>query len=337
MKSQNHTRSSDQGGVYSCQLSVFSKLPNSHTPTLPNFSTSRFKKGFTLIEILVVVVIVAILMGGTFRLMGIASESSKRADTVSRLERIHNALGAYYAEYGQYPPSATVNKNSTTPKYVALETRFKMPVPSGSPYAGKGVETDPPSDMVFGLPGYLIPKITAMYKGTDTGTSGEAEAEDRYLPEKTKMYLNSIGSLGGWGDVTSWKTAYSIEQQDPRTQVCNRWLPQIAGILEPGLDSQPYSADLDSGTPYIYRIFRDGWRREFVYECRPPFQSYRLWSLGADNRTYFQRYYDSTDGDSTSAQVFAIGGNGALTLSQKLTAYSSNSDCNTDDIEMTDR
>ena len=64
----------------------------------------RQTKGFTLVELMVVISVIAILMGITFRLMNAASQEKAKAETVSRLQRLENALSGYYAAYGTYPP-----------------------------------------------------------------------------------------------------------------------------------------------------------------------------------------------------------------------------------------
>jgi len=61
-------------------------------------------KGFTLIELLIVTVLIVMLMGIVFRLAGTGGESSARAKTVARLQRLSNAIGGYYAAFGSYPP-----------------------------------------------------------------------------------------------------------------------------------------------------------------------------------------------------------------------------------------
>lgn len=62
------------------------------------------KKAFTLIELLIVIVVLAILAGLIFRLGGIGSSSGARNKTVARLQRLENALSGYYAAFGSYPP-----------------------------------------------------------------------------------------------------------------------------------------------------------------------------------------------------------------------------------------
>ncbi|MGN0852849.1 MAG: type II secretion system protein [Kiritimatiellia bacterium] len=62
------------------------------------------KRGFTLIELLIVTVVIVTLMGVVFRLAGIGGSAKAKNVTVSRLQKIENALSGYYAAYGSYPP-----------------------------------------------------------------------------------------------------------------------------------------------------------------------------------------------------------------------------------------
>lgn len=64
------------------------------------------KKGFTLVELLVVVVVIVTLMGVAFRLGGVGSGETARSRTVNRMQRLENCLSGYYAAYGSYPPVA---------------------------------------------------------------------------------------------------------------------------------------------------------------------------------------------------------------------------------------
>ena len=60
--------------------------------------------GFTLIELLIVTVVIVTLMGIVFRLAGVGGNSSAKARTQARLQRLENAVAGYYAAYGSYPP-----------------------------------------------------------------------------------------------------------------------------------------------------------------------------------------------------------------------------------------
>ena len=62
------------------------------------------KRGFTLIEMLIVIVILATLMGMVFRLAAIGSDSDRKTRTIARIQRLENCLSGYYAAFGSYPP-----------------------------------------------------------------------------------------------------------------------------------------------------------------------------------------------------------------------------------------
>ena len=68
------------------------------------YNSPSMKRGFTLVEMLVVVVVIAVLMGMVVRFGNISSSSRRRARTIERLQRLENALSGYYAAFGTYPP-----------------------------------------------------------------------------------------------------------------------------------------------------------------------------------------------------------------------------------------
>ena len=65
--------------------------------------------GFTLIEILVVVVVILLLTGMLFRIGNVVVERSNRGRALADMEKISNALEEYFSVFGNYPPvSGTV-------------------------------------------------------------------------------------------------------------------------------------------------------------------------------------------------------------------------------------
>lgn len=62
------------------------------------------KKAFTLVELLVVVVVIAILMAVSFRIMGVGEEETSRSLTVRRLHALETCISGYFAAFGSYPP-----------------------------------------------------------------------------------------------------------------------------------------------------------------------------------------------------------------------------------------
>ena len=70
------------------------------------YNSTRMKKAFTLIELMVVVVVIVILLSITFKLVGLGEDATRRNNTIARMQRIENALSGYFAAFGSYPPVA---------------------------------------------------------------------------------------------------------------------------------------------------------------------------------------------------------------------------------------
>ncbi len=252
--------------------------------------------GFTLIEILVVVVVIAILMAGTFRLMGIASDAAKQAKTKAIMERVHNALGAFYAEYGAYPPSASYDSLATDADFSVVYTNpveviFIMPPTVAEEPTGDalGYVVVPPdggneADMKFGLVAYLIPRLSSMYGGN---------ARDPDLPDRLRFQYKIKKALGRFQG-NAWDDAVQYEGVDPRTDVCNRWKPQIADLLSPKWDDA-VSANNHGEIWCRVRDISDAWDKSLMYECAPPFQHYRLISRGPNKNLDKETSPDNDD------------------------------------------
>ncbi|MBN2197885.1 type II secretion system protein [Candidatus Wolfebacteria bacterium] len=73
------------------------------------------KKGFTLIEILIVVAIIGLLTSVVLVGLGSFRQSGRDARRIADLRETQNALELYYAKYYQYP-------NPAIPEWSALET-----------------------------------------------------------------------------------------------------------------------------------------------------------------------------------------------------------------------
>ncbi len=67
----------------------------------------KTRRGFTLVELLVVVAVIAILIGITIRVGVLVNRRTARTQATGQIEQIKNALSAFYAEHGSYPPQET--------------------------------------------------------------------------------------------------------------------------------------------------------------------------------------------------------------------------------------
>lgn len=70
------------------------------------------KKAFTLLELLIVTVVIAVLASITFRLIGSQDDASKRNMTIKRLQCLENACVGYFAAFGSYPPVRVVGSRN---------------------------------------------------------------------------------------------------------------------------------------------------------------------------------------------------------------------------------
>ncbi len=74
-----------------------------------NIFKKTYKYGFTLVELLVVITIIAILASVSFKAASVMSEKAAVARTSERLAVISACLAEYYAEFGQYPGADRVS------------------------------------------------------------------------------------------------------------------------------------------------------------------------------------------------------------------------------------
>ena len=71
---------------------------------MPSALRGRGPLGFTLIELMVVIAIIAILAGFIVALTGPAGEAKVRSRVTTEMNGIKSAIEAYYKKYGFYPP-----------------------------------------------------------------------------------------------------------------------------------------------------------------------------------------------------------------------------------------
>ncbi len=83
------------------------------------------KKGFTVLEILLTVVIFAVLLGLTVPKFISLIDKSKEGSTKHQLTRLRSAIAAYYGEnQGEYP---TDDLTSLVPRYIEAIPQVKVP------------------------------------------------------------------------------------------------------------------------------------------------------------------------------------------------------------------
>ncbi|KKS07182.1 MAG: general secretion pathway protein G [candidate division WWE3 bacterium GW2011_GWE1_41_27] len=94
--------------------------------SLVTFNMKEHKKGFTIVELLIVVSVIGILSGVTLSVINPAKLQARARDSqrISDLKKIQTALEAYFSDFRSYPPKAT------PASYYAVSTLSGVLVPN---------------------------------------------------------------------------------------------------------------------------------------------------------------------------------------------------------------
>lgn len=171
----------------------------------------------------------------------------------------------------------------------------------------------------FGLMSYLLPRYLIMMQHSDTsiydkffqwGDNNELPCrfEDGTQYENWQELAEDISR-----DNEKWKIALM-----PSQAVTARWLPNLEGAIDCQMDLDLYGIKVGSGSMSDVNVrnpnpplhsgedsqsgenaghsqkqyvldgitIMDGWSNELYYYSKPPYQAYRLWSAGANGKTF---------------------------------------------------
>ena len=83
-------------------------VPQRGAGPVSSLAARRSLASFTLIELLVVVAVILILFSISMKVMSLANQKAGIAKTTFVIEQVKNGLGAFFSEYGVYPPVNTI-------------------------------------------------------------------------------------------------------------------------------------------------------------------------------------------------------------------------------------
>lgn len=191
--------------------------------------SSNGRAGFTLIEIMAVVVIMAILAGGVFMMMGAGDAKAKIAETNAQIQALSSLLEDYKNEYGEYP----LVTNADDKGYASLNFTFK--VEDGD--ACKECGNKPGSDGVaFGLVSKFFPVATTIYQKC-ANTNMESHYEQCYRNpsgQDSEAWERELGSQGAdWQDVMGREAGdSSLDQLNRKWRRLEQDGTVIAGVSQ---------------------------------------------------------------------------------------------------------
>lgn len=215
--------------------------------------------GFTLIEMLVVILIIVVLMGIVFRLARVSTGAGAASDTTARLEAMKAALEEFYAEYGMYPPVQEENGVQS----LSFSYPAKLP---GDIAAGQS------GFFSWGLLSFLQNRAEVIRKGAD-----------KEVRENASLYKDNTEWSRGDNRVLSNGLRTEEDAKSCTTERDRIFLNRISPFLSKAkMGYETYRRKDNKNIWITYSYVHDGWRRDFIYVSKPPYQSYALFSRGPD-------------------------------------------------------
>lgn len=171
------------------------------------------KRGFTLVELLVVIVIIGILAGGIFMMTRSANTKSAEAKTISQVHAIASLLNEYKAVYGDYPLVTATDENG----YASLNFTFVANKDSCDA-CGANMNDD---GVAFGLCSHFVPRATTIFSWATSETNMHNYYKDMFenpdgQGDDTAFSREYRGTKSGSSD--AWEVIQDHEREDANIQ-----------------------------------------------------------------------------------------------------------------------
>jgi prepilin-type N-terminal cleavage/methylation domain-containing protein len=257
---------------------------------------TKARGGFTLIEMMVVIVIILILSGIVLKVATLASRQGGTSLAEAELQKLANALSAYCAEYGHYPPGTGDPAKNTQYEYECA--------PSQTPWFR---DTWLPQHSHTNLPAQFFPDIIPPAGTKSSPYDRIPQQHNKWglachygliahlWPRENPLHLDlsdipGAAELGLDPNMPMQQHWYDADT-DRDLAAKTRWAPMLEGIPFNRNGAIPFSAErrspTEQGVPsaqWLNSLARllDPWARDYRYICRPPYLGYELWSAGPD-------------------------------------------------------
>ena len=221
----------------------------------------RRGRGFTLIELMIVILIIMVLSGILFKLSTLVAYKANVAKATADMENIRNALTEYYAEYGIYPPTV---HNAYIYECTNWQSRtMQRYLEQNQDTVGDSAENEWEAGKHLGYQYGLVSHLYLRNRNCQKHPYRHDTARDKAAKRRWAVYLESV-NLRESGE--QHKTLEELRKDSGDTRKPD-W-----SVRGPQLDSIGKQLYFNAKA-----TLRDPWEQAYNYKCYPSYQSYELW------------------------------------------------------------
>ena len=263
------------------------------------------ERGFTLVEMLIVTLIIVLLAGMVFRLVGLVGRNNSRNVTRATLEKTAAALEENKAIFGKYPDVKLYPTAEGRRPLIYYEFPCAVTYGDDEPSRKKKIQEFLTSDegslrkwtedregvFTFGLCSYFVPRVngTAIPDPKSPEHAGgyyfiHPPSDSLKQPEQWSSFNkgNENGDSKRDLDAVRRILPFLGAKFSSENKVVWESPGRTAGVLSMPWDRKKRLSN--SKTNEIVTI-RDAWGHDLYYWSLPPYETYKLWSAGEDGMT----------------------------------------------------